>query len=163
MNELAHYSPEDVRVTLGGLSISGMIEGRFIVVRREELHYKTKSSADGLPTRSAQNNDLYEVRLYLHSASESNLDLSLIRDADKVSHLGLLPLMISDKLGSTLFFSSTSWVEGEPTVSLGITVEEREWILRCTGASLVVGGNYRVSSGVEDLSRGIFGSASSFL
>lgn len=157
MGILAHYSPEDVTVTFGGFTLNGFMEGQFVVVRRQELIYKTKASADGKVVRSASGDRLYEVRFYLHSASESNLDLNLIRDVDSFTHMGILPLMIKDTLGSTLFFSSSAWIEGEPTVSFGVNVEEREWVIRCTESSMVVGGNFEKSSGAEDLFRGMRG------
>lgn len=156
-NLLAHYSPEDVSVTFGTFDISGFVEKEFIVVRREELVYKARPSADGKVTRSAIGNRLYEVRLYLQSSSESNLTLNLIRDIDRSTHMGRLPLLIKDNLGSTMFFSGSAWIEGEPTVGLGVEVSEREWIFRCTESSLVVGGNYEISNGSEDMFRGLRG------
>ena len=157
MGLLAHYSPEDVSVSFGGITIGGFIEGQFVVVRRQELAYNTKTSADGKVVRSASGDRLYEVRFYLHSASESNLDLNLIRDVDAFTHMGIIPLLIKDNLGSTLFFSPSAWIEGEPTVSMGVQVEEREWIIRCTEATMVVGGNFDISSGAEDMFRGLRG------
>ena len=156
-NLLAHYSPEDVTVTFGSFDISGVVEKQFIVVRREELVYKTRPSADGKVTRSAIGNKLYEVRLYLQSTSESNLLLNMIRDIDRSTHMGKLPLLIKDNLGSTVFFSGSSWIEGEPTVGFGVEVTEREWIFRCAESTMVVGGNYEVSNGSEDMFRGLRG------
>lgn len=163
MEVLAHYSPEDVSITFGGYTVRGFMDGQFIVIRRQELIYKTKASADGKVVRSASGDRLYEVRFYLHSGSESNLDLNLIRDIDAATHMGVIPLMVKDNLGSTLFFSPSAWVEGEPTVSMGVQVEEREWIIRCTEATMVVGGNFKPSSKSSDLFRGLRGGLSNFI
>lgn len=164
MSRLAHYSPEDVIVLFGGVHrLTGFVDGTFVNISKDEASFLTRVSSDGMPTRVHSSNPIYTVSLSLHSGSESNDVLSYALLLDETTKMAKFPLIVKDKLGSTLFFSLTSWIENRPTSSLSVDIEEREWIIKCYQATFNVGGNESPSSlGQDALAVGL-GLGASFL
>lgn len=158
-NILAHYSPEDVYISYAGIPLNGLWEGDFVTIRKEGGNFSSRSSSDGMSVRTSNDSGLYEVRIYLHSGSDSNNTLSRLASLDYITKMGKLPLTLKDQLGSTLFFSASAWVESAPIVSLGITITEREWIFKCSDCTMVVGGNENPSGVTEDTLGGLLGSS----
>lgn len=148
---LAHYSPEDVIVLIGGfLEVEGFLEGTFISISKDVPFFTTKESSDGVVSRVANKSGLYTVNLTLMSTSESNLILTRTASLDNLTHILKFPLIIKDTLGSTLLFSTTSWVENVPTVDFTTDVSSRSWNIKCAKATMSVGGNEKTSGLVQD-------------
>ncbi|MCK9530499.1 MAG: hypothetical protein M0R77_08060 [Gammaproteobacteria bacterium] len=161
---LGTYSPEDVTVLFGGVhQLSGFIDGTFISISKDEPSFSTRVSADGAPTRTFSSNPLYTVQLVLHSGSESNQVLSYALTVDEITKMGKFPLIIKDQLGSSLFFSLTSWIESKPDSDFSVSIEEREWTIKCSQVTFNVGGNDSPSSLGEDVLRTGLGLAGTFL
>ena len=148
---LATYSPEDVTISIAGLlPIEGYLEGTFISISREAPFFTSKESADGVVSRVASASKTYNIKLSLHQASESNLILSRIASIDNSTHILKFPIMIKDHLGSTMVFSTTSWIENAPETTFSTGIEGRTWEIKCANAALNVGGNSRTSTMIED-------------
>lgn len=161
---LASYSPEDVTVAIAGVtSISGFADGTFIRITKDIPTYKSHVSADGQVSRQFQAGGLYTVNLILSSTSASNQVLSYLARADELTQMGKFPIIIKDQLGSSLFFSTTSWIETMPDTSFSTKIEEREWTIKCTQAMLNVGGNERGSTVAEDFMNSALGFAGGML
>lgn len=159
---LSHYSPEDVVVLIGGfLPIEGFLEGTFIGISKDTAFFTTKESSDGVVSRVANKSGLYTVSLTLMSTSESNIILTRTAALDNITHMLKFPLIIKDTLGSTLLFSTTSWVENVPNTDFTLGVSARTWNIKCAKATLNVGGNERASGLVEDAISTIAGLAPS--
>ena len=159
-NVLAHYSPEDVTVLLGGFhQLSGFAEGTFLTVSKSSPTYITRESADGIVSRTHRNSQVYEISLILHQGSESNQTLTYTARLDELTNMGKFPLLIKDQLGSTMFFSMTSWIEAIPDASFSTDIETREWKIKCSQAVFNLGGNESASSAGEDFLNGALGLA----
>lgn len=148
---LQNYSPEDVTVLLAGVKpIQGFIDGTFVEIEKNTQTFQTYRSADGRIARKKDNDFSYTVRLTLMSTSASNDVLDYLAKVDQLTSMGKVPLIIKDQLGSTLFFSATTWVETIPTITFSTSIGERTWVLRSSQAISTVGGNEDASDLLED-------------
>src|SRR5690625_477709 len=140
---LYSYSPEDVNVVVGGVyNLSGFTDGSFIRILKDTPTFDTYQSADGVVSRIHSGSNLYTVSLTLHSASQGNQILSYLHAADASSKIAKFPLIIKDSLGTSFFFSATSWVESLPESSYSTDITDRVWSVRCADAHHNVGGNH---------------------
>ena len=148
---LATYSPEDVIVSIAGfLPIEGLTEGTFISVSKDTPYFTTKESSDGVVSRVAHKSGLYTVQLTLMGTSPSNEVLTRMALLDNKTHIAKFPLIIKDTRGSTLLFSTSSWIESNPTTDYSIAVDNRIWSIKCAKAVLTVGGNTEQSDLMDD-------------
>lgn len=155
---LTHYSPEEITVSIAGLhTIDGFLEGTFVGISRDAPLFSSRESADGRVSRTRNPSTLHTVSLTLMSTSESNEILTRLSLIDHATHTGRFPLFIKDNLGSSLLFSSTSWIEDLPNVEFTTSVSSRTWAIKCSQASLFVGGNSEESGLVEDVFNSITG------
>lgn len=149
--KLAHYSPEDVIVSIAGfLPIEGYLEGTFVSISKDVPFFTSKESSDGVVSRVANRSGLYTVELTLMSTSESNQILTRLAMLDSSTKILKFPLIIKDTLGSTLLFATSSWIEGMPTTEFSTGVSGRGWTIKCSKATLNVGGNEGGSGLIED-------------
>lgn len=152
MSILSHYSPEDVDIYIAGvLKVEGYAKGTFVSISKDTQRFTTKESSDGVMSRSHSNSRSYTVRITLHSAASFNEVLTRLSEIDNATKMGKFPLIIKDRLGSTLLFSPSSWIEVLPDTDLGVDILEREWVFKCSNTSLHIGGNNRGSGLGEDL------------
>ena len=161
-NAIATYSPEDIQVAIAGLlNITGFVEGSFVTISRDTPLFETSESADGLVSRTKRASKTFTVKLSLMSTSESNNVLTTLALLDHSSHIVKFPLLIKDSLGSTVFFSTSSWIENTPSIDYSTNINSREWSIRCSQSTIYVGGNEESSRGLEDLTRTLAGLAPS--
>lgn len=164
MAQLATYNPEEVTVLFAGTAqISGFADGAFISISKDTPSFSTKETSDGIVGRTYNNSGLYTVELTLASTSESNQLLTYALRADELTRMGKFPLIIKDQLGGSLFFSSTSWIETIPDTDYSTEIGERTWSIKCSQASLNLGGNESDTSGTEDFLNGALGLLSGIL
>lgn len=142
MAELMTYSPEDVVVLFGGVhKLSGYVNGTFINISKDSPSFTTKVTSSGMVSRVRTSNDVYTVAITLHSSSESNQVLSYALLLDEATKMGKFPFIVKDHLGSSLFFSPTSWIESRPSSDFSVGIEDREWMFKCVDAVFNVGDN----------------------
>lgn len=164
MSKLGTYSPEDVIVLFGGVHrLSGFVDGTFINISKDEASFLSRVTADGRVTRVHSSNPIYTANITLHSGSESNEVLSYALLLDEATKMAKFPLIIKDKMGSTLFFSLTSWIENRPSSNFSLSMEDREWVIKCSQAAFMVGGNESPSSLGQDALAAGLGLAGGFL
>ena len=164
MTTLLHYSPEDIIFVFGGVhEVTGFVDGSFINISKDESSFNTSVTADGLPTRVRSSNSLFTISLTLHSASESNQVLSYALTLDEATKMGKFPIIIKDRLGSSLFFSPTTWIESRPDSEWSTDVTEREWMFKCYNGTFNVGSNDSPTGMTEDLLNAALGLAGTFL
>lgn len=160
---LGNYSPEDVTVLFAGVSkLTGFVDGTFVNISKDEASFLTRVTSDGRPTRVHSSNPIYTVNLTLHSGSESNQILTYALKVDEETKMGKFPLIIKDKMGGTLFFSATSWIETLPSTNFSVGIEDREWIIKCSQVTFNIGGNESPSTMTEDALRTALGLAGGF-
>ena len=159
---LSTYSPEDVSFIIAGvINLRGFTGGTFITISKDQPVFKTVESTDGIPSRVKNISKAYTITVDLMSTSESNEVMTRLSLIDYSTHVVKFPLLIKDEMGSTLFFSTSAWIEGHPDVSFSMGVEGRRWVLKATDASNFIGGNESPSALSEDIFNTVVGLAPS--
>lgn len=151
MAQLATYMPEEVTILLAGIPVSGFIQGSFISVDKDVKPFTSKRTADGTVSRMYNNDQTYTITLTLYSGSDSNQLLTRLWQLDEITQRGKFPLMIKDGSGSDLFFSTTTWIEGIPSLVKSNQYEPRAWTLRSSSAIINIGGNGDAESVLNDI------------
>lgn len=151
MAQLATYMPEEVTILLAGIPVSGFIQGSFISVDKDVKPFTSKRTADGTVSRMYNNDQTYTITLILYSGSDSNQLLTRLWQLDEITQRGKFPLMIKDGSGSDLFFSTTTWIEGIPSLVKSNQYEPRAWTLRSSSAIINIGGNGDAESILNDI------------
>lgn len=152
MSLLAHYSPEDITVLVAGiLPLTGFVSGTFVNIAKDLQPFSSTRTSDGQVARLYNNDATYTITITLHNTAESNEVLTKLWQIDEITQRGKFPLLIKDQLGSSLFFSTTSWIEGIPDTTYGEDITERTWAIRSSQAVINIGGNASASGLLEDL------------
>lgn len=149
---LYSYSPEDVTILLAGvIPVEGYVEGTFVSIQKDIPPFTTSHTADGTMSRVHRPSASYSLRIALMATSPINDVLTKLMQLDEITKMGKFPVLIKDQLGTSFFFSATSWVEASPNLTYDTGIGERDWLIKCSQAAINIGGNGRESGLVEDL------------
>ncbi|MNQ65434.1 hypothetical protein D3C85_798880 [compost metagenome] len=113
--------------------------------------FSTARTSDGQVARLYSNDSTYTITITLQNTAESNDILTKLWQVDEISQMGKFPLMIKDQLGTSLFFSTTSWIESVPTMEYSTNISDRVWVIRSSQAVINFGANQERSSAIQDL------------
>ena len=139
---LALYSPEDITILLGGVyEVEGLTEGSFVSIAEDTGRWATSITADKQVSRTYTGSGTYTVSISLMSTSNANGIFSAWASADGILYGAILPLFIKDTNGTSLFFATSSWIEGVPNADFDTSVNGRTWVIKATGVVSTVGGN----------------------
>lgn len=139
---MALYSPEDVLILLGGFyQLEGLHDGSFITISEDKNRWESSVTADGSVSRTHIPSAIHNISVTLSSVSPSNSVLSSWATADGFLYGAILPLIIKDTNGSTMFYTTECWLEKVADTSFETSVSGREWIIKSAGGNLAVGGN----------------------
>jgi hypothetical protein len=137
----ATYDFSQVNLIIGGVPISGFADGSSITVEFDEQQWTKTTGSDGLVTRSKSNNYSGSVSVSLQQSSRANDVLSALWVADRTSNAGVVPLLIKDNSGRTLWAAQHAWVQQMPSQEFGKELSDREWLLDCDALTGAAGGN----------------------
>lgn len=137
----ATYDFSQVNVIVGGVPISGFSDGAAVTVDFDEQQFTKVTGADGLTTRSKSNNYAGSITLSMQQSSSSNDYLSSLWSADRLNNAGVVPVLIKDQSGRTLWTAENAWVQGLPSQEFGKELASREWVLDCDALTGFLGGN----------------------
>ncbi len=152
MADLATYNPEEVSIVVAGLlSVKGFVDGTFVTITKDVMPFSSVTSADGVTARTYNSSQSYTVAITLYGGSESNDFLTKLWLLDEITQRAKFPLFIKDNTGTDLFFSTTTWIEGLPSLTKGTTFEGRTWTFKCSQATLNIGSNASASNILNDL------------
>jgi hypothetical protein len=143
------YSAEEVQIIVGGVKISGLADGTFVTVSRDEQAYNKVTGADGTTSRARTGNRAGSITLTLQQTSPSNDTLSAFQAADEAADSGVVPVLIKDNSGNSLFYTSAAWVQQMPDSGFSKEVSEREWVMDCARIDAFTGGNNSQTGGSE--------------
>lgn len=149
---LYSYSPEDVTILLlGFIPVEGYIDGTFVTINKDIPPFTSGITADGVQSRVHRISSSYTLRLTISNVSPTNDVLTKLWQLDEITKMGKFPIMVKDQLGSSLFFSATSWIESTPSLYYSNRITEREWTIKCAEAVINIGGNDSDSGAIQDL------------
>lgn len=140
--EIKTYDPKRNMIIFGGKQLTGMAEDDMITIAPLGDGMQIFVGADGEVGRSIDPNSCFEVTVSLATTSKSNDFLSEIFNLDRKTGKGMMPLLIKDLSGSTLFAAAQAWIVNMPEASRGRQIDAQEWVFN-TGAveAPIIGGN----------------------
>lgn len=128
------YDSDQVSASLAGINLNeGTADGEWLRVERDSPAFEDVVGTSGEVTRSKTNDDRATVTLRLMQSSDVNDLLSVLYNSDKATPggVGVGPLLIRDRQGTTLLNAEKAWISKAPDVSMDRTATAREWIIRC--------------------------------
>lgn len=136
------YAPNQVKIVMGALPISGVAEDSFVSVAEIGEGISSIAGADGEVARSMSRDSRLRITVTLLQTSRSNAALTALHQADKTTDgNGVVPVAITDLRGTSLHASDSAWIVKTPDAAYGAKVGNREWVIE-TGPSInIVGGN----------------------
>ena len=137
----ANYDVSQVAVIVGGVPMEGFADGTRVTVEFDEEQFTKVTGSDGLTTRSKSNNYAGNVTITLQQSSRSNDVLSGLWNADRVNNAGVVPILIKDNSGRTLWAAEHAWVQQMPSQEFGKESSDREWVLDTDKLTGIAGGN----------------------
>lgn len=135
------YDPKQVIITVGGVALSGFTDGTFLEIDRSEATWNMVVGADGLVTRGKTNNFSGTMTITLKQSSPSNDVLSGFMAIDEATNQGVVPVLIKDLSGNSLYFSARAWITKYPNSTFGKEISDRQWILNLDELDAFVGSN----------------------
>lgn len=135
------YDPKKVAIVIGGVPMSGFADDTFVKVSRKEDLFTMYVGADGETARAKSNNRSGEMTLTLAQTSPSNDVLSAFHLADELDNAGVVPILIKDLSGTSVFFSAAGWIRKAPDAEFGKEINTREWVFDLAAVDVFVGGN----------------------
>jgi hypothetical protein len=113
-----------------GSPLSGYAEDSFINITANADAFTRHIGADGEVSRSKSADNTHNVTLTLKQSSLSNQHLSTIHQTDKLAGKSMLPLVITDLNGATLYSWPQAWIQKTPDWGYGKDNADRAWIFQ---------------------------------
>lgn len=142
MSDVLTYNPKKNIIIYGAKQLTGFAEDDMITIKPLGDGMQIFSGADGEVGRSIDPNSTYEVTVSLATSSKSNDYLSNCFNKDRKTGNNMLPLIIKDLSGSTLFFAKQAWIKNFTESKRGRKISNQDWTFN-TGQvdDLIIGGN----------------------
>jgi hypothetical protein len=121
--------------------MSGFADGEFVSVERTSDTFTKVSGADGIISRAKTNDRSGSLKFTIAQTSPSNDVLTGIAVLDELSNAGVVPVLIKDNSGRSVFVSAFGWVKKPPTSEFAKDISNREWTLDLADLDVFVGGN----------------------
>ena len=138
------YSANEVSVIFALLALdSGRGDDEFVSITKAEDSYAYKAGVDGEGTRSENLNSLHEIELTMMASSDANAIMSAIHigDISIEGGLGIAPILIRDKQGTSVFAAAECWIVKIPDKTYGKEIGTVKWKLHAHKPANFVGGN----------------------
>jgi hypothetical protein len=139
------YDPKQVLIIIGGIPMSGFADGDFVSVERTSDTFTKVSGADGIISRAKTNDRSGTMKFTIAQTSPSNDVLTGIAVADELANIGVVPVLVKDQSGRSVFVSAFGWVKKPPVSDFAKEIKNREWTLDLADLDVFVGGNADVS------------------
>ncbi|WP_301893830.1 phage structural protein [Mitsuokella multacida] len=142
MSDVLTYNPKKNIIIYGAKELTGFAEDDMITIKPLGDGMQIFSGADGEVARSIDPNSTFEVTVSLATSSKSNDYLSACFNKDRKTGKYMLPLIIKDLSGSTLFFAKQAWIKNFPESKRGRKISNQDWTFN-TGQvdDPIIGGN----------------------
>lgn len=144
MADMKVYDSSEISLVLGLISISeGLAEDAFVTIAFAENAFVTKVGADGTVTRSKTRNKSATITITLDQASAHNAELSAVYnlDVNAPNGAGVMPILIKDRQGTSLYIGAKAWISKHPDVTFGKNSTDRVWEISVASLEAITGGN----------------------
>ena len=137
---LRSFDPNRVTVTVAGTAIVGFADDK-VMVERANNSWELIVGADGEATRVKSNDKSGSITINLQQSSPSNDFLSAIFAVDEAAASGVVPIVITDKSGTTVVGAPLAFIEKMLEASFSKNQNDRSWVFRCNNLNYYLGGN----------------------
>lgn len=140
---LTNYDGGKVTFVWGNIVATGLADGSWVTVERDEDGFSLYIGTDGSGTRARSNNraGTITVRLAQSSATNDAYSAQYALAENGVPGAGVYPAMLRDNSGRTLVQAQNAWIQKLPSSEFGREATEREWVFRTEKLEMLVGGN----------------------
>lgn len=133
------YNPKQVSIIIGTRPMTGFADGSFVIVRRNSDSFTLQIGADGEGVRSKSNDRSGQLELSLQQGSDDNDFLSELAIADEVSNGGVVPLLVKDNLGTSLYAAESGWIRKPADSEFASETGGRTWLFETAQLNVFVG------------------------
>lgn len=133
------YDSKQVSIIVGTRPMTGLADGSFVTVRRNEDMFTLQIGADGEGVRSKSNNRSGQIELVLQQGSTDNDFLSELALADELSNGGVVPLLVKDNLGTSLYAAESGWIRKLPDSDFAKETASRTWLFETAQLNAFIG------------------------
>ncbi len=133
------YDAKQVSIIVGVSPLVGLADGSFVTVRRNSDAFNLQIGADGEGVRSKTNDRSGQIEVVLQQGSDSNDLLSELALADEVSNGGVVPVLVKDNLGNSLYAAESAWIRKVPDSEFAKDTGSRTWIIETAQLNVFVG------------------------
>jgi hypothetical protein len=138
------YSANEITCVFGGLPIdSGRGDDEFCAISKAEDTFTYKAGVDGEGTRSESKNNSHTVKITVMRTSRANALLCAIYTGDVAvaGGAGIVPILIRDRQGLSLFSSAEAWITKLPDNVYAKEANTIEWVIGVHNPINFIGGN----------------------
>ncbi len=138
------YSASEITFNFAGIPLdSGRGDDEFCAITKVEDTFTYKAGVDGEGTRSESKNSYHKVTLTMMRTSSGNAILSAIHNGDMAvpGGLGIAPIMVRDRQGTSTFVAAEAWIEKIPDNTYAKEANTVQWVFGCHQPVNFVGGN----------------------
>lgn len=142
MAEVKHYDPDQVRLILFLVPISGFGEDDFIEIVPDEDQFTEVKGVDGDITCSKVVARAATVNVTLNQSSKANALMWAAYNADLAAHggAGVGPLAVFDENGVGTVATDSARIVGQPTIKFAKAAGPRVWKIRIYNYTAFEGG-----------------------
>lgn len=141
MTVLKAYDPALISLVFADQLITGVQDGTFVEVSRDEDSFFLHVGADGEAARARNSNRAGTIKFTLMQSSPSNDVLSALATLDENTGAGVRSAMVKDNSGTTLVQAAQAWIQKTADVTFAKEPSEpREWLIRVADLRMLVGG-----------------------
>jgi hypothetical protein len=131
------YDVDNLSIKVGTIPITGFPKDDRITIETEEMDWSHTVGSDGNVVRTAKNNSVTKLTLRTLQESVSNIALYALRQLDRTTGLGVVPVNITYALANVptpIFVSTASYIEKLPAPKHNNSDERvLEWIIIAVG------------------------------
>ena len=133
------YDAKNISMIVGTKPITGLADGSYLTVRRNEDAWTLQIGADGEGVRSKSNNRSGQFEFNLLQGSDQNDFLSELALADEISNGGVVPILVKDNLGNSLYAAESAWIKKVPDSEFAKENGSRTWIIETAQLNVFIG------------------------
>ena len=145
MARLAIYDSESVALIIGGIIISDLTDDPFVTVTKRNDTFADDEGSDGGVIRHNTHSRTYDITVSLLGGSADNQVLAALAvvDATSTNGAGVVPFLLKDNNGATLYTTDSCWIKKPADAVFGMNRPAVAWELSAVidPANAITGGN----------------------
>lgn len=131
------YSPDKVKISYGGIALSGYMEGTFVEVERNEDGYTIQAGSLGDITRTRNLNRSGKITVTLMQHAPINDLLQAYLFLDDIGDSAPRKIQIKDLTNGMRCHADEAWISKAPKIERGKESMGIQWVFECSNLEIV--------------------------